>query len=88
MVACFNLVFDRRNGHIADTRQTGEITYHLYDRCRLLCVSGRTEVGRRYICRTITLWCRMGEVYGVYLVKSEVYLTIPYFYYKFKMLIS
>ena len=33
--------------------------------------------GAMFVVQTI-LWCGMGVVYGVYLVKSGVYLTIPY----------
>ena len=35
--------------------------------------------GAMFVVQTI-LWCGMGVVYGVYLVKSGVYLTIPFIY--------
>ena len=52
LFACLMLVCDQRCGHFADTRWTSKIIYHLYNRCRLLCDSGRTEVGSRDIRRT------------------------------------
>ena len=35
--------------------------------------------GAMFVVQTI-LWCGMGVVYGVYLVKSRVYLAIPFLY--------
>ena len=34
--------------------------------------------GAMFVVQSI-LWCGMGVVYGVYLVKSGMYLTIPFF---------
>ena len=77
LFACSKLVFDRRMAisQIQD-RLVISLTNCTTDADCCVIVVAQRQVGAIFVAQNI-LWCSTGVVYGVYLVKSGVYLPIP-----------